>query len=287
MTDDGPRHPADMIDDGARTDGPMSDGGLHILVTNDDGIRHPGLAALAEGMRGLGRVSVLAPERNWSASGHVKTLHKPLRVAEGALADGTAGLMSNGAPSDCVALGLLGVLEHPVDIVVSGVNPYPNLGHDLTYSGTVTAAMEAVIAGVPGVAVSRAGRGPEGGYEAAVGVARRVVRGVLEEGLPPYTLLNVNVPDDPTGVRVTRQGLRTFFDALDRRTDPQGRPYYWIGGQPAEDEPDDGSDIQALAEGYVSITPIRMDLTHHGLLSELAAWRVFTDPVATAARPGT
>jgi 5'-nucleotidase len=127
---------------------------MHILVTNDDGVLAPGLLALAQQMRLLGDVSILAPDRNWSASGHVKTMHRPLRVREVRLDDGTAAMASDGAPSDCVALALLGLLPDKVDLVVSGINPNANLGHDITYSGTVTAAMEAVIWGIPGISVS-------------------------------------------------------------------------------------------------------------------------------------
>src|SRR5512137_295142 len=127
---------------------------MHILVTNDDGVQAPGLLALAQEMRKLGQVTVLAPDRNWSASGHVKTMDRPLRVKEVVLADGTSALASDGAPSDCVALALLGVVKEKVDLVVSGINPHANIGHDVTYSGTVTAAMEAVIGGVAGIAFS-------------------------------------------------------------------------------------------------------------------------------------
>ena len=162
---------------------------MHILVTNDDGVLAPGLLALAQEMRSLGQVTILAPDRNWSASGHVKTLDRPLRVKEVILADGTPALATDGAPSDCVALALLGLLPEPVDLVVSGINPHANLGHDVTYSGTVTAAMEAAIGGVPGVAVSlhspenhigelelwpgRAHRSPGGGSNNSPQTARR------------------------------------------------------------------------------------------------------------------
>ncbi len=127
---------------------------MHILVTNDDGVQAPGLLALAQAMRGLGQVTIFAPDRNWSASGHVKTMDRPLRAREVTLADGTTALATDGAPSDSVALALLGVVKEKIDLVVSGINPHENIGHDVTYSGTVTAAMEAVIGGVPGMAVS-------------------------------------------------------------------------------------------------------------------------------------
>src|SRR5512134_776573 len=194
---------------------------MHILVTNDDGVQAPGLLALAQAMRKLGTVTVFAPDRNWSASGHVKTLERPLRVAETMLADGTTAFTSDGAPSDCVALPLLGFLDK-VDLVVSGINPNSNIGHDVTYSGTVTAAMEAVIAGVPGIAVSL--EVPEGhvgavDFQPAANAARIAVQNVIAYGLPAETLLNVNVPflkaEDIHGFRITRQGLRVYHSRLD------------------------------------------------------------------------
>src|SRR5919108_832490 len=160
---------------------------MHILVTNDDGVQAPGLLALAQAMRQVGDVTVVAPDRNWSASGHVKTLERPIRVTETVLADGTSAYMSDGAPSDCVALPLLGFLETKIDLVVSGINPFSNIGHDVTYSGTVTAAMEAVIAGVPGIAFSLASEtrpaNTSADYGAAGEVARTVTKKVLEKGL--------------------------------------------------------------------------------------------------------
>src|SRR5512145_3333457 len=168
---------------------------MHILVTNDDGVQAPGLLALAQAMRKLGQVTVFAPDRNWSASGHVKTLERPLRVAETMLADGTTAFTSDGAPSDCVALPLLGFVEK-VDLVVSGINPFSNIGHDVTYSGTVTAAMEAVIAGVPGIAFSLASQDKPANvptdYGPAGEIAKRVVQKVLEGGgVPEGVVLNV------------------------------------------------------------------------------------------------
>src|SRR6187401_3385795 len=190
---------------------------MHILVTNDDGITAPGLLALAQEMRKLGKVTVMAPDRNWSASGHVKTMERPLRVREITLADGSAAFTSDGAPSDCVALALLGLIKEKVDLVVSGINPHANLGHDVTYSGTVTAAMEAVIAGVRGIAVSL--DSPEGykealDYSTAAIVARRVAEQVLKDGLQKGVVLNVNVPylkeDEIKEYTITRQGLRVY-----------------------------------------------------------------------------
>ncbi len=251
---------------------------MHILATNDDGVTAPGLAALAAALResGLGKVTVLAPNRNWSASGHVKTLSHPLRVRPAALADGAPAFTSDGAPSDCVALALLGVIKkEKIDLVVSGINPNPNLGHDTTYSGTVTAAMEAVIGHVPGIAVSlETVRYPD--YGPAAQVAVRVVREVIAHGLPLYTLLNVNVPglpaDEIKGLRATRQGLSVYRDQLVERLDPRGEPYYWIGGDAPTGKSGPGTDFEAMAEGYVSITPLQLDLTAHTWLSELRHW---------------
>jgi 5'-nucleotidase len=251
----------------------------HILVTNDDGVTAPGLLALAKEMRLVGKVSVLAPDHNWSAGGHVKTLDRALRVREARLADGTQAFASDGAPSDCVALGTLGYFKEPVDLVVSGINNGANFGHDVTYSGTVTAAMEAVIAGVPGVAVSLdipEGHIDEIDYGPAARAARLVVEHVIDEGLPGEILLNVNVPflNDGRiqGFRFTRQGLRVYHSRLDERTDPRGRPYYWIGGDAPTGVPERGTDIGALAEGYISVTPLQLDLTAYRVLTDLNSW---------------
>ncbi len=253
---------------------------MHILVTNDDGVQAPGLLALAQEMRKLGKVTVFAPDKNWSASGHVKTLERPLRVRETVLADGTAAFMSDGAPSDCVALPLLGLVEEQIDLVVSGINPNANFGHDVTYSGTVTAAMEAVIAGVKGIAVSL--DSPEGfkgmlDYSTAASVARRIVKKVIANGLPEGVVMNVNVPylkeKKLKGYMITRQGLRVYRDALDERADPRGRPYYWIGGEAPTGVDEPGTDFGALQAGYVSITPLQLDLTHYKAMDVLKKWK--------------
>lgn len=252
---------------------------VHILLTNDDGVHAPGLLAMARALKPLGKLSILAPDHNWSASGHVKTLHRPLRVNETQLADDTPALTTDGAPSDCVALAVLGLLDEPVDIVVSGINPNANVGHDLTYSGTVTAAMEAAISGIPGIAVSLDTPDPHPaplhfGPAAAVGAS--LLRQCLERAFEHPTLLNINVPylplEEMGGIAFTRQGLRVYRDALDRREDPRRRPYYWIGGEAPTGVPDAGTDIWALAEGYVSVTPLQLDLTCYDCMDELRGW---------------
>lgn len=248
----------------------------HILVTNDDGVTAPGLLALAQEMRKLGDVTILAPDHNWSASGHVKTMHRPMRVKEVQLDDGSTALTSDGAPSDCVALAQLGILGREIDLVVSGINPNANLGHDVTYSGTVTAAMEAVIGGIPGVAVSLDSSENHLGvtdYGPAACIARRIVGMLLEQDFIEETLLNINVPclpeEEIKGVQVTRQGLRLYRDQLVRRDDPRGRPYYWIGGDAPTGVLEDGTDFGALKSGYVSVTPLQLDLTAYKALDRL------------------
>jgi 5'-nucleotidase len=252
----------------------------HILVTNDDGVYALGLFALVQEMRKLGNVTVLAPDRNWSGGGHVKTLDRVLRVKEVLLADGTRAFASDGAPSDCVALATLGYFKEPIDLVVSGINAGANLGHDVTYSGTVTAAMEAVIAGIPGVAVSLEmldGHVGEIDYGSAARAASKVVRQVIENGLSHEILLNVNVPfladEKIRGIVLTRQGLRVYHSRLDERIDPRGKPYYWIGGDAPTGVPERGTDVGALAEGFVSVTPLQLDLTAYRALTDLNTWQ--------------
>ncbi len=252
---------------------------MHILVTNDDGVQAPGLLALAQAMRELGNVTVFAPDKNWSASGHVKTLERPLRAKETTLADGTSAFTTDGAPSDCVALALLGLIKEPIDIVVSGVNPHANIGHDVTYSGTVTAAMEAVISGVRGVAISL--DSPEGhkgalDYSTSAWVGKQVVHQVMNDGLPEGVVVNVNVPylkqNELKGFMITRQGLRVYRDLLDSRLDPRGKPYYWIGGDAPSGVVEEGTDFGALHAGYVSITPLQLDLTNYKSMDALKKW---------------
>ncbi|MGC9400438.1 MAG: 5'/3'-nucleotidase SurE [Anaerolineae bacterium] len=248
----------------------------HILITNDDGRDAPGLLALTEALQAVGRITVIAPDRNWSVSGHAKTMHKPLRADPDVLRNGVPALITNGCPADAVALGLMGLAETPVDLVVTGINRGPNLSHDLTYSGTVTAAMEGTIAGQPAVAVSLDSRVADADYSVAAAFAASLAREVLARGLPENVLLNVNVPALPAaeihGVQVTRMGLRIYRDELIRRVDPFGRPYYWIGGDPPIGVEEPGTDIFALAEGYISVTPLQLDFTAYEFLEALRSW---------------
>ena len=236
-----------------------------ILVTNDDGIRAPGLRLLADALQAVGRVEVYAPESQQSAVGHSVSLHKPLRVQM--LAPGW--LMVAGTPTDCVMLAVRSLLGERPALVVSGVNPGANLGDDVTYSGTVAGAFEGMLLGIPSIAVSDTSYRPQHlGTAAEVGA--RVARYVLEHGLPEDTTLNVNVPDVPfdelKGVAVTRMGRRDYHDEIVRREDPRGNVYYWIGGDEPSHVLESGTDFEAIEQGRVSVTPLHRDLTHHAVV---------------------
>lgn len=239
-----------------------------ILVTNDDGVHAPGLAALASALDELGDVYVVAPDREQSAVGHALTLHRPLRVTT----IGERRFSVNGTPSDCVNLAVLGLLPERPILVAAGINHGSNLGDDVTYSGTVSAAMEGTLLGVPSMAVSQSD--PETGtLEGAQAVAKLVASRVLVEGLPAKTLLNINVPTGPlAGIRVTRLGHRVYQEKVVRETDPRGLPYYWIGAGPPVWSEDEASDIAAVHRGMASVTPLHLDLTHHGALQRMAEW---------------
>lgn len=252
----------------------------HFLVTNDDGISAPGLLALVQAIRQIPdcEVSVLAPDHNWSACGHVKTMTRPLRMREVKLADGSQAFASDGAPSDCVAIAIMGAVEKPIDVVVSGINPNANVGLDVTYSGTVTAAMEASINGKPGIAVSLdAPEHHEGELDfdtaakAAVGVIQRLVAdGLVNHG---NSIWNINLPyrEDGhyQGILYTKQGVRLYRDVLEKRLDPRGKPYYWIGGEAPTGLMDEGTDYWAIKQGYISVTPLQLDMTNKDLLETL------------------
>ena len=253
-----------------------------ILVTNDDGVRSVGLLALTQSLAEVGDVVVLAPDGNWSASSHAKTMYKPLRVTPVTLIDGRQAYCSSGSPTDCVALAAGEVLDVKIDLVVSGINSGYNLGVDITYSGTVACAMEATIKGIPGIAVSTDFYAEDedwatNGLSLGAKVAASLAAEALERGLPPKTLLNVNVPrmsiDEVGSVHITRLGNRHYpTDELVERHDPWGKPYYWLGGASAIDDAYNGSDTAAVRRGFVSITPVTLDMTNHDFISELSSW---------------
>lgn len=237
-----------------------------ILVTNDDGVNAPGLLALKEAMQTLGRVVVVAPLRDNSAVSHSLTMDRPLRVREMA-ADVYA---IDGTPTDCVTIAIEKILSEKPALVASGINPGANLGDDISYSGTVSAAIEATMLGIPAFAASMAG-GDLFDYSAAALHAEQVGLKILAHGLPRDTLLNLNVPalaaDAIKGVRFTRQGRRVYEGSIKETADPWGRKHYWIGGgTPLWDEGAD-TDAKALLDGYVSITPLHLDLTNHEALA--------------------
>lgn len=242
-----------------------------ILVTNDDGIHSPGLKALAEALEEIGELYVIAPDRERSAAGHALTLHKPLRATEVA----PRWYVVDGTPTDCVTLGVMGMLKETPDLLVSGINLGANMGDDITYSGTVSAAFEGTLLGIASFAISaveplRQDLGTAGAF------AARLARLVLERGLPPDTLLNVNVPPgDLNGVEVTRQGKRTYSEVIVEKIDPRGKTYYWIGGGEPTWERLGGTDYEAVVEGRISITPLHLDLTNYSATEALKNWEVF------------
>ncbi|MBA3470262.1 MAG: 5'/3'-nucleotidase SurE [Herpetosiphonaceae bacterium] len=252
---------------------------MYILVTNDDGVQSPGLLALCQQLATLGDVVVVAPERNWSAGSHSRTLYAPLRATPTTLADGRPALACDGTPADCVALAVMGLLDRRPDVVVSGINLGPNLGHDVLYSGTVAAAMEGLIVGIPSIAVSLVGGyKPDADFTAAAGWATRVAAAAVEHKLPAAVLLNINVPEGGSetvqSAHVTRLGQRIYRNELVVRHDPRGRPYYWVGGAAPDGHLEDGTDLGTVAAGHVSITPLHFDLTSQAWVDRLQtiAW---------------
>jgi 5'-nucleotidase len=230
--------------------------GPKILVSNDDGIHAPGLSRLAAALEAVGEVYVVAPDRERSAVGHALTLHRPLRVER----LGPRRFSVNGTPTDCVNLGILGMLPVRPDVVVAGVNAGSNLGDDVTYSGTVSAAMEGCLLGVPALAVSLAGAGEAADYGPAARAAAELVRRLLEHRRD--------------GVRVTRLGRRVYSDEVVEQRDPRGKLYYWIGAGPPAWEAADDTDFAAVHAGYISVTPLSLDLTSYEGLRALKAWEI-------------
>jgi 5'-nucleotidase len=244
---------------------------MRILVTNDDGIHSPGILALAKGLAKIGDVWVIAPDRERTAVAHAGTLHKPLRVQEVR----PRFFAVNGTPVDCVNLALLKIMLKPPHLVVSGINKGVNLGDDVMYSGTVSAAMEGTILGVPSIAVSQEGKDTFH-FDVGVTYAVRVAQLVLARGLPEETLLNVNIPDRPRsgikGVRVTCLSRRRFHNPIIEKIDPHGRKYYWIAGKRVSWSRSKDADHEAIEDGCVSITPIHLDSTHYGVLDQFRSW---------------
>jgi len=244
---------------------------MRILITNDDGIQSPGLTTLAEALKTTGEVWVVAPDRERTAAAHAVTLHKPLRVQH----MGTRIYAVNGTPVDCVNLAVLKIMPKPPALVVSGINKGVNLGDDVMYSGTVSAALEGTILGIPSIAVSQEGQ-ERFRFEVGAHYAVRIARLVLERGLPDETLVNVNVPDralsSVRGVRVTCLSRRRFDNPIIEKVDPHGRSYFWIAGTRVSWSRSKDADHEAIAEGLVSLTPMHLDTTHYGALDQFRSW---------------
>lgn len=245
---------------------------LRLLCTNDDGIHADGLRLLTAAARRLGEVAIVAPDRQQSASSHSLTLHRPLRATRVDEATYTI----DGTPTDCVLVAVNMLLDPPPDFVLSGVNHGPNMGEDVLYSGTVAAAMEGTILGIPAVAISFVGEVEDdlASYEPVVGEILELLVG--RDDFPEETFFNVNVPDLPAteirGIRVTSLGRRVYSDSLTRRLDPRGREYFWIGGGESRWTGREDSDFRAVRAGYVSVTPLHLDLTNFRLMKEVRSW---------------
>jgi 5'-nucleotidase len=237
-----------------------------ILVANDDGIQSEGLTRLAKAMEAVDRVVVVAPDREQSAVSHALTIGRPLRADE--VRPGWFAV--DGTPTDCVNLALNGLLSERPWLVVSGINLGANLGDDVTYSGTVSAAMESVLLGIPAIAFSQVGR-VAFDFDAAADFARSLVNKLRERPMPPDTLLNVNVPEGAraSGYAITRLGKRRYGDAIIEKTDPRGRKYYWIGGDELAFSDEPGTDFAAIRKGLISLTPLHLDLTNYESLAAL------------------
>lgn len=237
-----------------------------ILVTNDDGIYSEGLRKLADVCRAIGEVTIVAPDREQSAASHALTLNRPLRM----LQIEENEWIVDGTPSDCVNLAVLKLMkENRPDLIVSGINFGPNLGDDVTYSGTISAAFEGALLNIPSIAFS-AVIGHHFSFDRCAAFAGELTRVALDQHKDPQIILNVNFPvSEFAGVRVTRLGKRIYSEGVIERKDPRGRKYYWIGGEPPIWHPGEGTDFEAVQNGYVAITPLHLDLTHHESIARL------------------
>jgi 5'-nucleotidase len=257
---------------------------MRILLCNDDGIHAPGIAALHEALQDLGDVHVVAPEAERSAVGHAITIYQPLRVKKVEKQGRFFGYAVDGTPADCVKIAINALLPEPPDLVVSGINLGPNAGVSVVYSGTVSAATEGTILGIPSIAMSLA-TFTDPIWETPQAVAREMVQRVMQDGLPADTLLNVNVPNRPyaelKGCRATRIGRSRFVETFEERRDPRNHIYYWMDGEMALLEDPVDTDIHALDEGYVSLSPIGLDLTRHAAMAHLNGWTTPLPPPAS------
>jgi len=249
---------------------------MRILITNDDGIQAEGLRALAAAMMSVGEVFVVAPSTERSGTSHSLTLTSPLRAQK--LDNGWYSV--DGTPTDCVLLATYELLDRMPDLLISGINHGTNMGEDVTYSGTVAAAFEGAILGIPSVAVSLVARS-EFHFEAACDFTIKLTKAISDYGLPADTLLNVNVPNLPpesiAGYKITKLGKRSYSDVIVRKEDPRGGVYYWIGGKGPYWVGDEDTDYNVVSRGFISVTPLNLDMTNYGALSTLRSWRINFD----------
>lgn len=259
---------------------------MRILITNDDGIHSPGLNILADTLRTLGEVTVVAPDSEKSAVGHSITINNPLRVKEVKTYGKVFGYSVNGTPADCVKIAIGAIMNKRADILVSGINHGLNVGTNILYSGTVSGAMEGAILGIPSIAISaEVGKGTEDQakekefFRFAALFVLKMAKFITEKGLPSRTFLNINFPFLPKfqikGILITKQGETQFIDHFQKRFDPRNNIYYWLEGEDVEMEGGDGLDCIAIKKGFISITPLRCDLTNHEYLNELKTWGIF------------
>lgn len=256
---------------------------LRVLLSNDDGIGSPGIQALGRALSKIAHVTMVAPEREQSTMGHALTLHKPIRVFRVGAEDGLEQWATSGTPADCVYMGLRWVLKERPDLIISGINMGVNVGNDIYYSGTVAAAREGAVLGIPAIAASLDYHHEPGTkltpyFDQAAEFLRTLVPQVIENGIPPHCLLNVNFPNLPfskvKGVKVSRQGFRMYTDKVEEKRDSRGKPYYWLGGKYAGFKPIEGSDCEVLDKGFISITPCKIDVTQYEFMENLSRWEL-------------
>ncbi|WP_366921857.1 5'/3'-nucleotidase SurE [Metallumcola ferriviriculae] len=247
---------------------------MRILLTNDDGINAKGINVLYQHIKELGETYIVAPERERSASGHGITVHKPLRADEREKRQYAV----SGTPADCVKLALEALMPAPPDLIISGINLGPNLGTDVLYSGTVSAAVEGIMAGIPSFAVSLVSHDGDSDFNSAAEVTAKLCRRVHLNEVPPETLLNINVPavqyQQLKGIKITTLGLRRYVDAVQERKDPRGKSYYWLAGRVEDISAGDDTDIAAVNEQFVSLTPVHFDLTNYRILEQIRSWQL-------------
>lgn len=251
---------------------------MNILVTNDDGIYAKGINALVTTLTQKGhKVFVAAPDRERSASGQAITLHSPIGIKKVSKWEGVTAYAIDGTPTDCSKLGIMELVEEPIDVVISGINKGPNLGTDVLYSGTVSAAIEAALLGVPAIAVSLADF-TDLDYTYAAIVSEKIAREMLKQGVPKDTLLNVNVPNidkkEIKGIAITTLGQRRYKNQFHRREDPRGNTYFWMAGE-IEDYLDDPlTDVSKIKENYITVSPIHFDFTNYNIMNMLEKWNL-------------